>query len=176
MKYENWKDVKGYEGFYQVSDKGRVRSIAAKPARGKYKGDTLSLFTDRNGYVCVNLSRKTYKVHRLVAIAFLDNPNNHPCVNHKDENKENNNAENLEWCSYKYNNNYGTRNKRISQKTNRKRKILQYDLEGKIIKEWDSISSAADHYGVKRWTICGCCAKRQHTSCGYVWRYANEPF
>ncbi len=166
---EIWKDIAGYEGAYQVSNKGRVRSYADN---NRFSGRVLALMTDAMGYVVVNLSRKTHKVHRLVANAFIENPNNYPCVNHKDENKTNNNSCNLEWCTYKYNNNYGTRNERISQ--NEGRKIIQYDLDGNEVMRWTSITRAAEFYGVNRTTICGACAGRQHTSCGYVWRYADE--
>ena len=115
---------------------------------------------------------KKQRIHRLVAVAFLDNPFNYTDINHKDEIKTNNNVNNLEWCSYQYNNNYGTRNKRLSK--NSGRKIVQFDLNGKKIKIWRSIQKAANYYGVKRTTICGCCAGRQHTSCGYIWRYLDE--
>ena len=169
---EIWKDVAGYEGKYQVSNKGRVKSLPVKSGTKYFKGDVLVLFTDNIGYKAVNLSRKTYKVHRLVATAFIDNPNNYPQVNHKDEDKTNNCVENLEWCDSKYNNNYGTRSKRISQ--NAGRKIVQFDMDGNEIKTWDSIAKASRHYGVARTTIGGCCAGRQKTSCGFVWRYADE--
>ena len=176
MNEEIWRDIVGYEGRYQVSNMGRIRSLPVKAKTGKYKGGILVLMKDGCGYSCVNLSRKMYKVHRLVAMAFIPNENNYPCVNHRDENKQNNAVDNLEWCSYKYNSNYGTRNKRISENTHKKRKITQYDLSGNFIKTWDSISEASKHYGVETTTICGCCAGRQHTSCGFVWRYANDEF
>lgn len=166
---EIWKDIVGYEGKYQVSNLGNVRSLRVKSRTKYFKGSNLVLFTDKLGYVCVNLSRKSYKVHRLVAQAFIPNLNNLPCINHKDENKLNNSVSNLEWCDYSYNNNYGTRNQRISQ--NGGRKIIQYDLDGNEIKRWSSIANAARYYGVKRTTICGCCAGRGKTSCGYIWRY-----
>ena len=172
MENETWKDIKGYEGIYQVSNLGRVKSLPVKSKTKYFKGGILKTSVDKVGYVCVSLSRKTYKVHRLVAEAFIDNPYDYRCVNHKDEDKTNNRVDNLEWCTHKYNNNYGTRNKKISQ--NAGRRILQYDLEGNLIRVWDSISNASRYYGVKRWTICGCCAGRQKTSCGYIWRYDNE--
>ena len=172
MNCEVWKDISGYEGIYQVSSFGRVRSLPVKSKSRYYKGEILTLMTDKTGYSLVNLSRKSYKVHRLVATTFLENPDNLPCVNHKDEDKTNNKVDNLEWCTYAYNNNYGTRNKRISQ--NEGRAIIRYDLNGNEIKRWSSIVKAARYYGVERTTICGCCAGRQHTSCGYIWRYANE--
>lgn len=168
---EVWKDITGYEGRYQVSNFGRVKSLPGKSSTNAYKGGVLISKKDACGYLVVGLSRKTHKVHRLVAMAFIDNPNGYPCVNHKDENKTNNSVENLEWCTYKYNNNYGTRNKRISE--NCGRSIVQYTLDDVKVREWKSASRAANFYGVKRTTITGCCAGRQHTSCGYVWRYSD---
>ena len=100
---EIWKDCKGYEGKYQVSNLGRVWSIGSqKYLKGSYNKD---------GYICVYLTAKNGKVkmervHRLVALVFLDNPNNYTQVNHKDENKQNNCVDNLEWCNIKYNTTY----------------------------------------------------------------------
>lgn len=172
MKEEIWKDIDGYVGKYQVSTFGRIRSLENKSKTKAFSNSVLVTFIDTVGYVAVNLSRKTYKVHRLVARAFLPNPNNYPCVNHKDENKTNNYVENLEWCTHKYNNNYGTRNFRISQ--NSGKPIHQYTLEGTFIRSWKSIQEAATFYKVDRTCICACCAGRQRTSCGYVWRYADD--
>lgn len=108
---EIWKDCKGYEGKYQVSTQGRVWSVKGQ----RYLKGTVT----KKGYVYVHLTAKNGKavkerLHRLVALTFLDNPDNLPVVNHKDENKLNNSVDNLEWCSHKYNCNYGTRNARIS--------------------------------------------------------------
>ena len=130
---EEWRDVKGFEGFYAVSNYGRVKTVdhysPYKKIPGKVqhiKESIKTLGKDKNGYSTVMLYKgseikKLCKVHRLVAEAFIDNPNNLPQVNHKDENKSNNNVSNLEYCDCVYNNNYGTRNKRISE--NKKGKI-----------------------------------------------------
>lgn len=171
---EEWKDIRGYEGSYQVSNLGRVRSLSRKTKAGFRKGMILVLMIDKFGYSLVNLSRKSYKVHRLVAETFIDNPQGLKCVNHKDENKTNNCVDNLEWCSYEYNNNYGSRNMRISQNSSRKKRIVQFDLNGNAIREWESILSASKFYGVGRTCICACCNGRQKTSAGYIWGYANE--
>ena len=168
---EIWKDVIGYEGFYQVSNKGRVKSLPVKSRTKRFDGKVLRQFPNKYGYMMVSLSRKSHHVHRIVAAAFIENPNNYPQINHKDENKANNNVSNLEWCTSAYNNNYGTRNERISK--NEGRRIIQYDLQGNEIKRWDSIAQASRYYGVAITTICGCCAGRQRTSCGFIWRYAD---
>lgn len=108
---EIWKPVVGYEGLYEVSNLGRVRSLNYNGTGTK---GTLSEATNKCGYkylvLCNNGKRKHHLVHRLVAGAFLINPNNLPQVNHKDEHKDNNCIDNLEWCDNKYNNNYGTKN------------------------------------------------------------------
>lgn len=124
---EIWKDIEGYEGLYQVSNLGRVKSLDKYINSGiknnsyvKRKEKILKLKFNQ-GYYEVTLThnhkRRFCKVHRLVAQAFIPNPNNFPQVNHKDENKLNNCVENIEWCDAKYNCNYGTRNSKIYNKT-----------------------------------------------------------
>ena len=129
---EEWRYIKGYEGKYQISNYGRVKSL--KNSKGNYREKIMNPNDDTHGYLKVNLSKnnkkKTYKIHRLVAIHFIDNPNNYECVNHKDENKQNNRVENLEWCTKKYNTNYGTTQKRHSET---KKRLFK---EGKI-KPWN---------------------------------------
>lgn len=116
---ENWKPVKNYENLYEVSDCGNVRSLdRVVPYKNGYektqikKGKMLSQKTDKDGYksvtLCVNQQMKCFRVHRLVAQAFIPNPNNLPLINHKDENPNNNHASNLEWCDRSYNRTYGT--------------------------------------------------------------------
>lgn len=127
---EIWKPIANYEGLYEVSNEGNVRSLNY---RHTGKVQVLKLSVNRYGYLQVNLhskegKQKTYKVHRLVAQAFIPNPNNLPEVNHKDENKTNNCVENLEWCDRKYNNNYGSRNEKMS-------KTLSKVLKGRKLSE-----------------------------------------
>ena len=119
---EIWKPIVGYEGYYEVSNLGRVRSIDRfvidKTGRRQFKkGTLLNYRPDRQGYCIVSLSinrkYKTKCVHTLVADAFIPNPDNLPQVNHKDEVKSNNCVDNLEWCTAKYNANYGNRNKKV---------------------------------------------------------------
>ena len=112
---EIWKDIEGYEGLYQVSNKGRIKSLNYRRTgkEGMLKGKP-----DKDGYLRVSLyknrKQKPFYIHRLVAKAFIPNSDDLPEVNHKDENKENNTVDNLEWCDRKYNNNYGSRNERAS--------------------------------------------------------------
>lgn len=118
---EVWKDINGYEGLYQISNLGNVRSvdrmIKHHPKDYFQKGRVLRPAPSRNGYLMVVLvnhnNRKTINVHRLVAEHFIDNPDKFEQVNHIDEDKNNNRVDNLEWCTAKYNANYGTRNMRI---------------------------------------------------------------
>ena len=162
---EEFRDVPGYEGLYEVSNKGRVRR------NGKILKPTLL----NNGYLRVELHKqKTEKqvlVHRLVAMTFILNPNNLPCVNHKDEDKTNNAVDNLEWCTHEYNTNYGTRNERAS--INLSKPILQFDLQGSFIKEWSSGIEAEEFTKISRASICSCCKGNLKTAGGFVWKYKN---
>lgn len=125
-----WKDIPGYEGLYQVSNTGRVRSLNYNGTR---KTKVLKQGTNKDGYKRIKLYKdgkfKVYLVHRLVALAFIPNPNNYPIINHKDENRWNNNVDNLEWCTYKYNSNYGNCIKKLNEGMKRRNLILHRDLE-----------------------------------------------
>ena len=134
---EIWKDVVGYEGQYQVSDIGNVRSVARKDSIGrKCGGVTLRPSHDKYGYLrvtlCKNSKLNTKLVHRLVAQAFVPNPNGYSEINHRDENKVNNKLSNLEWCDAKHNVNYGTRNTRVSQKLSKKVRAVNVET-GEIV-------------------------------------------
>ena len=118
---EVWKDILGYEGFYKVSNKGNIYSVERRDTLGrKIGGRTLRPTSDTHGYhqigLCKNGIEKKELIHKLVAQAFIPNQNNYLEINHKDENKTNNHVENLEWCTREHNNNYGTRNERLSKK------------------------------------------------------------
>ena len=117
---EEWRPVVGYEGLYEVSNTGRVRSVDKYDSMNRFlRGRILRLFTDGLGYLRAQLysnsKRKSFLVHRLVAQAFIPNPDNLPQVNHRDENPGNNNVDNLEWCDRSYNNNYGTRKDKVRE-------------------------------------------------------------
>lgn len=173
---ELWKDIQGYEGKYQVSNLGNVKSLL-KDRNGKI----MKPRANKRGYYQVYLysdskTRKMYLVHRLVAQTFIENPENLPLVNHKDENKSNNCVSNLEWCSYEYNNNYGTRNERsmftriVNNGKTAPKKIDQYSLDGKFIKTWNSGAELAKN-GFHNSSICHCCKGLQKTSKGYILKY-----
>ena len=160
---EIFKDIEGYEGLYQISDHGRVKSL-------KYgKERILKPCMTCNGYLTVRLckNRKVIRcyVHRLVAAAFMPNPDNLPQINHKDEDKTNNNVDNLEWCSAAYNCNYGSRNKQISKT------VYQYSLNGKLIAEYPSTKEVERQFGYGQGNISACCRSKQKTAYGYIWRY-----
>lgn len=155
---------------YEVSNFGRVKSLNYNHT-GKEK--ILKPVENRYGYLKValfqNTKEKRYTVHRLVASAFIPNDNNLPCVNHKDENKKNNNVSNLEWVTYKENINYGTRNER-ARKANRI-PILQYTKEGVFIRDWDSAKQASEELGINSSNIASCCKEKLKTCGGFIWRY-----
>ena len=115
MTKEVWRDIEGYEGLYQVSDSGRVKSLNY---RRSGKEGIIKIWKRKDGYLQVQLSKdgklKTHKVHRLVGQAFIPNPEWLPQINHKNEDKANNCVDNLEWCTREYNHSYGTKNERIS--------------------------------------------------------------
>lgn len=174
MKKEIWKDIIGYEGLYQVSNFGRVKSFKFGKERILKPG------TNKYGYLivilCKNGKVKHFYVHRLVAEAFIPNPHNYPCVNHKDECKTNNNVNNLEWCTYTYNNNYGTKIERISKNRDTSKyfkPILQYTLDGVFVREWKSIAEAGRN-GFNQGHITDCCRGVRKTHKGFIFKYKED--
>lgn len=191
---EIWKDIEGYEGLYQVSNWGRVKSLKF----GKEK--ILKPQTDINNYLRLYLFKdgkgKSFSVHRLVASAFVPNPQNYPIINHIDENKQNNNFLNLEWCNYHYNNTYNNihikRGEKLKEKykgknnpfygkhhtDESKRKfskpIIQCTLDGEFIKEWDSITQVKKELNIQSSNICYCCNGKRKTCGGYKWVYKSN--
>lgn len=194
-----WKDIEGYEGLYQVSNTGRVRSLNYR-CTGETK--TIKPRTSKLGYKGVNLCKngkcKSCYIHRLVALAFIPNPNNYPVVNHKDENPKNNTVENLEWCTQEYNNNYGTRNEKLSkakkgkhhtEETKRKiskghkgknhpkaKPILMSTLDGEFIRRFECVADANEFLDKDRQNknICKCARGEQKTAYGYIWKYEED--
>ena len=179
MENEIWKDIKGYEGIYQVSNLGRVKSLSRKiePTDGKrpywMKECIMKQYKEKTGYMSVKLCKsnvhKSQLIHRLVAQAFHPNPNGLREVNHKDEDKTNNHVNNLEWCSTSYNVKYGTaRESRIKKKS---KAILCYDLEGNFIKEYGSLKQACDELSLGVGNLWKALNNRIKSLGGYRWKY-----
>ena len=193
---EEWRDIKGYEGLYQVSNEGRIKSFYL----GKEK--IRKLCNDKDGYLIVSLWKRGVsenpRVHRLVAEAFIPNPNNLPIVNHKDENKQNNmvwvnddgsidyNKSNLEWCTVKYNTNYGTclekrKEKRkgwkptkesIEKMAEKHKKPIGMYKDGILIKRFESAADAErENNNYKNMSISAACNGRIKTYRGYEWKF-----
>lgn len=169
---EEFRDIKGYEGLYQVSNLGRVKSLERTIERFNYLTKRKNLITQKEKilkpkkerYLRIELSKngkaKIYLLHRLVAEAFIPNPENLPQINHKDENKYNNCVDNLEWCSAKYNRCYSG-----------EKSVNQYDKEGNYIKTWKSIKEAQDFFKIGH--ISECCRGKVKTAGGFIWQYKD---
>jgi len=169
---EIWKDIPDYVGLYQVSNLGKIKSFRQGHKHHKQKEYLLNPTISSSGYYQVTLysdkGRKKFLVHRLVAVAFLDNPHNYPQINHKDENRLNNRVDNLEWCTASYNNNYGTAKVRIADA--RSRRVQQLTLDGMVIAIYRSANIASLLLGIEKHNISNACRKGVATN-GYYWRY-----
>jgi len=180
---EIWRDVVGYEGMYQVSDLGNIKSLNYNRT-GKSK--TLAKKHHKFGYVTVTLCKngvcKNKSIHILVAEAFIANPKSLPCVNHIDGDKENNIVGNLEWVTYSQNTRHAIE-KGLRTDSNmcgvtgaenkNSRPVFQYEKDGKLVKTWLCVSEAARFYGCSPCTITNCTKGRIKTCKGYVWRMAE---
>ena len=172
---ETWKPIKGYEGLYEVSNYGRVKSLNWN---GKGTVGYMTLRKKNTGYLAVLLSKngvsKYALVHRLVATAFIPNPENEETINHIDEDKTNNRADNLEWCSRTEN----VRKYKLNHKgfVQRKKKnasaVLQIDKSGNIVNIWNSIASVHNELNYNNWSISQCCENKRKTAYGFIWQYA----
>ena len=166
---EIWKPIKGYEGLYEVSNLGKIKTLSRYIRNRKMPEKIKKLDKSKYGYLRVELSnnriRRKYFVHRLVAEAFISNKNNLPCINHKDENKNNNIVSNLEWCDYLYNNLYNNKHKKNWVK------VKQLDKNNNIINIFESITEASKKTNIIQCEISNCLHNRQKTAGGYYWQY-----
>lgn len=188
---EIWKTIPETDGLYSVSNFGNVRRnehyTIVKPSVQKenetvafYKEKFIKPYKDCSGYFVVSVrdsngNTRIKKIHRLVAQAFVPNPNDYNIVNHIDENKTNNYFENLEWVTSKENANHGTRNQRIKKAVSNR--VAQYTIDGQLIKVWNSMSEAAKSFGASTTTyIRRVCTNQfgRKTYKGYVWRYIDD--
>lgn len=181
---EVWKDIDGYEGLYQVSNMGRVKSLERtrnmnqpghdKPVR---VSERILKFGSSLGYLSVRLSKdglvKQIRVHKLVALAFVPNPLGKPHINHKDGNKHNNRFDNLEWVTPSENQQHAILNGLRGDKLRRKT-VNQYDSSGNFIRSWDGYVEIKQVLGFTPQMICHCCKGRTHTAFGYIWRLQGE--
>ena len=181
---EVWRDVVGYDGYYQVSNRGNVRSVTRKDSIGrKIGGRILKPRYDRGGYLLINLCKngkvRTKLIHRLVAERFIPNPESLPQINHIDEDKANNNVENLEWCTSKDNINHGTRNERT------RKKIRAVNIKTGEVFTFNSVREARDKgynqggvsracRGIYKNTNGNLMGGEGHTYRGYRWYYIEE--
>ncbi len=183
-KTEIWKDIEGFEGIYQVSNFGRVRSVTRYvPCRNGFprieESRIMKQQLNAAGYWEVSLridnkKNTRWKVHRLVGKAFVPDYFEGAQINHKDENPKNNNADNLEWCTPKYNSNYKNRTKNWVNSYNAKnRQIVQMSLDGEVLQIYPSLMEASRATGINSGQICAVCQHRPryHTAGGFKWKY-----
>lgn len=177
---EVWKDIEGYEGKYQISNLGRVKALDFKRTK---KERIMKPHINTSGYLAINLYKnakfKTYRIHRLIAQAFISNPENKPCINHIDGNKLNNSIDNLEWCTHRENTIHAIKTGLSSSPTvkygtdnPKSKKVKQYDLQGKFLKTWDCISDAGKSLNATH--ISDVCNGKRKSCKGYMWEYEEE--
>lgn len=177
---EEWRIIEDYPN-YMVSNMGRVKSLERNVVKGrgglcKIEEKILKSRKDKYGYLKVDLykegKQKTHTIHRLVATAFIDNPNNLSQINHRDEDKTNNCADNLEFCTAKYNINYGSRNEKMAK--SRSIPLLQFNLDGEFIKKWESGRQVQKDLGFDNSSITKCCKGKCKSVYDCIWGYEKD--
>lgn len=178
---EIWKDIEGYEGLYQVSNIGRVKSLKRTVNHKRLGVYTineriLSAADKGLGYMVVGLSKngktKTLRVHRLVAKAFIPNPKKFDLINHKDKNTSNNIVSNLEWCDYQYNNTYADHSEVSSIALSKP--VIQYTMDGKFVARYYGAVEAEKKTGICRTCIRDCCRGKLQSSGGFRWKLESD--
>ena len=173
---EIWKDIDGYEGLYQISNLGNVKSLNY---RNQGIERILTPKCNNAGRLWVELARngdrKPMLIHRLVAMAFIPNPNGYPQVNHMDENPKNNHVDNLEWCTALYNIQYSLQRHPAAhtKPITRNEPVIQYTKSGQPVRVWENLVSIRHETGWNDWHIEECCKGNRKTAKGYIWRYAS---
>lgn len=166
------KKVNLFGSEYYVYKNGDIKNAKSKRKLKPYLSSGNYLYI----IVATNKGKRKHhiRVHRLVAKAFIPNPNNYKCVNHIDGNKLNNNVDNLEWCDYSQNIKHAYNNGLMKSGGKTKTKVNQYDLNGKFIKTWNSMSEIEKEFNVSHSAIRFCCLNKIKTCKGYIWRYADK--
>lgn len=167
---EEWRPIKGYEGQYEVSNHGRIKSLSREENNRTLKDRIMKQYVGKTGYMqvrlCKNNQTKLWKVHDLIAKSFIENPYDFPIVNHKDGNKINNDISNLEWCSYSHNIKHAYRTGLRMM-----RPIEQRTKDGSFVKKWDCATDASKGTGINLSHIWGCCNHQRKSAGGFKWQY-----
>lgn len=167
---EAWKNITGYEGKYQVSNIGNVRSLSY---RGTGVVKALTPKKNNCGRLWVELQGKPFLIHRLVALEFIPNVKDYPEINHKDGNPQNNNVDNLEWCTGEYNKKVYVENNTCGRPKTRTKPINQLDLSGNVVKRWKDSRSITKETRMSQTSITQCCDGKRKTAYGFKWQYAT---